>query len=629
MLRAMTTLLDSAKSALNRVFGFSEFRPGQAEIIETVLAGGDILAVMPTGSGKSLCFQLPALLRPGLTVVISPLIALMRDQISQLRGYGIAAASLNSANDFEENSAVYRSLHDGTLSLLYVSPERAVRDDTIALLRSANATLLAIDEAHCVSQWGHDFRPEYLELGGVRKRLGGVQTLALTATADQATRTDIEHKLFDQPPRVFVRSFDRPNLRLSMQPKTGGRRQILAFLASFHGSSGIVYCSSRKRTESMADVLAESGYRALPYHAGMQPDARNRHQDAFLNEDGVVMVATIAFGMGIDKPDVRFVCHADMPQNVESYYQEIGRAGRDGLSAHTLTLYGLDDMRLRRLQIEQGHSSDERKRVERQKLNALIALCEAPRCRRQTLLAYFGESSPLCGNCDLCLAGVKAFDGTVEAQKIMSAALRTGERFGTEHLVNILTGTASDAVVRWRHDVLPTFGVGKDRGANEWRSLIRQLYAAGLLSMDTMEHGRWAVTESGREVLRGRERIELRADLLQAAVGRSGKKARAAAADSHVTTPAEQDLLARLKELRRNIAGTIGQPTYVVFPDRTLLEMVARKPTTLATMGELYGIGQTKLDKYGKAFLAVLAASCNVAKRMEKTHSGRGDNIDS
>ena len=603
----MTNGLAPARAHLQKVFGFGDFRPGQGEIVEAVLQGRDVLAVMPTGSGKSLCYQLPALLRPGLTVVVSPLVALMRDQVGQLRGYGVAASSLNSSNDAAENRAVIDSIRDGSLRLLYVAPERLTKDGTLGLLRAAGIALLAIDEAHCVSQWGHDFRPEYLALGQVRESLGGVQTIALTATADRATRADIEKKLFAAPPQVFISSFDRPNLKLTMQPKSGGRRQLLDFVAAHRGDSGIIYCSSRKRTESWAGILQGAGVNALPYHAGLDSAIRHANQDAFLKQDGVVMVATVAFGMGIDKPDVRFVCHADMPGNVEAYYQEIGRAGRDGLPADTLTLYGLDDMRLRRVQIEEGQASDERKRIERQKLNALIALCEAPRCRRQTLLAYFGETAPRCGNCDLCLDGAAVFDATVEAQKIMSAILRTGERFGTEHLIAVLTGALTDAIQRHGHDALPTFGVGKDRSPNEWRSLIRQLYAAGMIALE-MDHGRWTVTDQGRPVLRGAERLELRNDLLKPSGGRKAKRSSGGTATQNLNV-ADAALLDALKALRRELAGKLGQPTYVVFPDRTLLEMVAFKPRTPAALRELYGIGETKLQRYGAAFLEILAGA--------------------
>jgi ATP-dependent DNA helicase RecQ len=610
-----TALLAQAKSRLETVFGFPSFRPGQEEIIQAILGGEDVLAIMPTGSGKSLCYQLPTLVRPGLTVVVSPLISLMRDQVGQLREYGIEAASLNSGNDPAENRRVHYLLREGTLRLLYVAPERLVRADTAALLREAGVTLLAIDEAHCVSQWGHDFRPEYLAIGKVREALGGVQTIALTATADLPTRTDIGRKLFTTSPRTFIRSFDRPNLRLAMRPKASARKQILDFIAAHRGDSGIVYCSSRRRTEELAAALTEAGYKALPYHAGLEPPVRNAHQDTFLQDDGVIVVATVAFGMGIDKPDVRFVAHADMPQNVESYYQEIGRAGRDGLPADTLTLYGLDDMRLRRMQIEEGGSSEERKRIERQRLNALIALCEAPRCRRQTLLAYFDEASTPCGNCDLCLDGVDLFDGTIDAQKAMSAMLRTGERFGTEHLIDVLIGNSTEAIRRWGHEALPTFGVGRERPANEWRSILRQLYAAGLTSLDIGEFGRWTVTDEGRRVLRGEAKLELRRDTLQTAKQRRDKTTAklAAAVGKAGFGPADAGseamavLLQALKELRRDIAKRIRQPAYIVFNDRTLLEMAALRPGSLDEMSHIHGVGQAKLAKFGDAFLEVIA----------------------
>jgi ATP-dependent DNA helicase RecQ len=603
--------LDAAEATLHTVFGFERFRAGQAEIVRALLGGEDVLAVMPTGSGKSLCYQLPAILRGGLTVVVSPLIALMRDQVRQLQGFGVNAASLNSANADDENQRVYRDLRDGSLRLLYVAPERLVRSDTVALLKRSGAGLLAIDEAHCVSQWGHDFRPEYLELGQIRAELGDITTIALTATADAPTRADIVQKLFGaqdgrRPPRTFIRSFDRPNLHLMMQPKANARKQIGDFIAARRGLSGIVYCASRRRTEELAAGLNAMGHTALAYHAGMDQRLRDANQDAFLREDGVVMVATVAFGMGIDKPDVRYVCHADMPRNVEAYYQEIGRAGRDGLPAETLTLYGLDDMRLRRLQIEEGEASDERKRIERQRFNALVALCESPRCRRQTLLAYFGETSEPCGNCDLCLDGVARFDGTVEAQKALSAMARTGQRYGTEHLVQILLGNTTDAVLRNEHDRLPTFGVGKDRDANSWRSIFRQLYGGGLIELDIAGHGGWFITDAGRAVLRGQSRVELRQESLTARRdrGRRGGSAMAEAALS----PADQRLLAALKDLRRQLATELQQPAYVVFSDRTLIELATRRPGSLYRLADIHGIGQAKLERFGQAFLDVVLA---------------------
>ncbi len=602
--------MDAAQAMLHTVFGFERFRAGQAEIVQALLGGEDVLAVMPTGSGKSLCYQLPAILRGGLTVVVSPLIALMRDQVRQLQGFGINAASLNSANDEAENQRVYRDLREGSLRLLYVAPERLVRPDTVALLKRSNAGLLAIDEAHCVSQWGHDFRPEYLALGSIRAELGNITTVALTATADAPTRADIVQKLFagdgGKVPREFIRSFDRPNLHLMMQPKASARKQIGDFIAARRGLNGIVYCSSRKRTEELAAGLVAMGHNALPYHAGMEQRLRDANQDTFLRDDGVVMVATVAFGMGIDKPDVRYVCHADLPRNVEAYYQEIGRAGRDGLPAETLTLYGLDDMRLRRMQIEEGETSDERKRIERQRFNALVALCESPRCRRQTLLAYFGEASEPCGHCDLCQDGVARFDGTVEAQKAMSAMMRTGQRYGTEHLVQLLLGNTTDAILRSEHDRLPTFGVGKDRDANAWRSIFRQLYGGGLIDLDIAGHGGWFITDAGRAVLRGQQKVEMRVESLSA---RREKSRRGASGMAEAALePADQRLLAALKDLRRQLATELQQPAYVIFSDRTLLELAAKRPTSLYRLTDIHGIGQAKLERFGQVFLDVVLA---------------------
>jgi len=588
---------------LHDVFGFPSFREGQEEIVRAVLAGEDILAVMPTGAGKSLCYQLPTLARQGLTLVVSPLIALMRDQVAALRHFGVEAGSLNSANDAEENRRVSEAIREGRMRLLYASPERLANTGAPEWLARAGVDLLAIDEAHCVSQWGHDFRPEYAMLGEVRRRLGGVQTIALTATADVATRGDIMDRLFETEPRLFIHGFDRPNLRLAMQAKENTRRQLFTFLDKHRHESGIVYCSSRNATEKIADSLSQAGYRALPYHAGMAQDDRAKNQDIFLQEDGIVMVATVAFGMGIDKPDVRFVAHAALPKSIEAYYQEIGRAGRDGAAADTLTLYGLDDMRLRRLQIEDSESSDEQKRVERQRLNALVALCEAPRCRRQTLLAYFGETTEPCGNCDLCIDGIMSFDGTVEAQKLLSAIVRTGERFGTEHLISILVGEETDAVRRFGHGQLKTFGVGADRSKTEWRSLLRQIYAAGLVSLELTEYGRWTITDSGVAVLKGQERIELRSDVLMKPRER---RRRRAALEAHATVPGDDPLLMALKALRTRLAKEEGVPAYVIFSDRSLIDMAARKPTTLRAFGEIHGVGQAKLDRYGDAFLEVL-----------------------
>jgi len=602
----MSDLLDSARALLHSVFGFNAFRPGQEEIVRAVLDGESVLTVMPTGSGKSLCYQLPAIARPGLTLVISPLIALMRDQVRALTAAGVAAGSLNSSNEPAENARVMGLLRSEELKLLYVAPERLSRPDMVEMLADSNVTMMAIDEAHCVSQWGHDFRPEYLTLGNLARQIGGrLQTMALTATADGPTRGDIVDKLFTESPRTFVRSFDRPNLRLAFKAKDRSSKQVLAYVREHAGESGIVYCSSRRKVEELAEVLKKDGVNALPYHAGLDKSVRDRNQDRFQQEDGVVMTATVAFGMGIDKPDVRFVCHADLPGNVEAYYQEIGRAGRDGLPADTLTLYGMGDMQLRRMQIEQGDSSDERKRIERQRLNALLALAEAPRCRRQTLLSYFGEASETCGNCDLCMEGVERYDATVEAQKAMSAIVRTGERFGLEHLIAIVTGDATENVRKFNHDKLPTFGVGKDRKPAEWRSIFRQISAVGLIAQDMMEHGRWWVTDEGWKILKGEGRIELRKDLA-ASSAKGSRRDRKAAVASAITSEADGSLLDALKALRSRLAKAQNVPAYVVFSDRTLVELATHRPASPAAMREIHGIGDAKLERYGTAFLDVV-----------------------
>jgi ATP-dependent DNA helicase RecQ len=597
--------LTAAQHRLRTVFGFGAFRPGQAEIVSAILDGRDVLAVMPTGSGKSLCYQLPALLRDGLTIVVSPLIALMRNQVAQLCGNGIAAASLNSANDPAENRAILERIARGALRLVYVAPERLLKAETLDLLKRADVAMLAVDEAHCISQWGHDFRPEYAALGAVQAELGGVQTVAFTATADAATRTDILEKLFRRPPAVFVHGFDRPNLRLAMRAKVGGRTQIADFIKAHSGQSGIVYCASRRKTEELAQYLGQTGVNALPYHAGMEAAARSRNQDAFLQDDGVVIVATVAFGMGIDKPDVRFVLHADMPANIESYYQEIGRAGRDGMPADTLTLYGIGDIRLRRLQIDDSEAPAEQKRVDRQRLNALVSLCESPRCRRQTLLAYFGEAVEPCGNCDFCCEGAEVIDGTIAAQKALSAIVRTGERFGTEHLTNVLLGEKTEAIEKFGHDCLPTSGVGKEYGKPEWRSIFRQLHGGGLIALDITGHGTWSVTETGRAVLKGARNVTLRRDTLKPA---ARKTARAAVNAAALADGAEGDaeLFEALRRRRSELAKAQRVAAYVVFADKTLVDMARRKPVTAAEMSAVHGVGEAKLRQYGEVFLGVI-----------------------
>jgi len=593
-------LLAEARRALTEIYGFADFRPGQEEIVAAALAGENVLAVMPTGSGKSLCYQLPALARRSLTLVVSPLIALMRDQVAQLAALGVNAAALNSASEPEERRRIAAGLRDHTLRLLYVAPERLLRDDTLESLRGA-VDLLAIDEAHCVSQWGHDFRPEYLRLREAAAALGDPQILAVTATADAPTRADIVARLFTRRPRVFVRSFDRPNIFLAMRPKANATRQLIDRLDAHAGDSGIVYCASRRRAEELAREFAERGRQALPYHAGLEHAERSRHQDIFLQEDGVVICATIAFGMGIDKPDVRFVLHADMPSSIEAYYQEIGRAGRDGLPAEAFGLYSAGDIALRRRQIAEGGAPDERKRIEAAKLEALVGLCETARCRRQTLLAAFGEESAPCGHCDVCQGAVRLIDGSLEAQKALSAVLRTSGRFFFGHLANILSGKKSEAVERHGHDQLKTFGVGADRAPAEWRGVLRQLLSAQLIEHDGQDRDRLIVTEAGRTVLRGEAPFALREDVV-ARKARRDKRATAFA------TPADSDaeLLAALKSLRGALAKAQKQPAYVVFPDRSLIEMAAAKPRSLDELGRVHGVGAAKLARYGSAFLAVI-----------------------
>jgi ATP-dependent DNA helicase RecQ len=592
-------LMAKARAALASVYGFSDFRPGQEEILAATLDGRDVLAVMPTGSGKSVCYQLPAIVREGLTLVVSPLIALMRGQVAQLRELGVEAASLNSSSEIEERRRIASGLRNRSLRLLYVAPERLLRDDVLVSLKETSVDCLAIDEAHCVSQWGHDFRPEYLRLREVVDALNGVQTIAVTATADAPTRSEIASKLFVRKPQVFVRSFDRPNLFLGMRPKGNATRQLIERLDAHRRESGIVYCSSRRRTEELAEEFAHIGRRALPYHAGLEHPVRAANHDAFLREDDCVICATIAFGMGIDKPDVRFVFHADMPSSIEAYYQEIGRAGRDGLPAEAFTLYSAGDIELRRRQILEGGSTDERKRVEMAKLDDLVALCETARCRRQTLLSMFGEDSRPCGHCDVCKGAVRLIDGRIEAQKALSAVLRTSGRFFFGHLANILSGKTTEAVARHGHDQIKTFGVGKDRTPADWRGVLRQLQSARLIDRDDADRDRLVVTEEGRRVLRGEAAFSLREDVVNAS-------SRRAARNSAQPGDADAELLSALKALRGAIAATQKQPAYVIFPDRTLIEMAKAKPATRDELSGIHGVGAVKLQKYGAAFLAVI-----------------------
>jgi ATP-dependent DNA helicase RecQ len=592
-----------ARELLKSVFGYDDFRPGQEQAIARVVAGQPLLAVMPTGSGKSMCYQLPALIDGGLTLVVSPLIALMRDQVSQMRSLGVAAATLNSLNNEKETDATWAALRAGEVRLLFVSPERLAMDGTQQALRRLNVRRLAIDEAHCVSEWGHDFRPEYRDIRRAVENLGNVPVLALTATADHNTRADIVERLFGAPPEIIVHSFDRPNLDLAFAAKDQPRKQLSAFLDRHRGQNGIVYCASRARAESLAEYFQRNGHEAFCYHAGMDQRDRNRNQDRFLREDGVVAVATVAFGMGINKPDVRFVCHADMPSSVESYYQEIGRAGRDGLPAHTLTLYGLDDMALRRRQIDERDIGEERKRIEMRRLDALIGLCEASSCRRQTLLAYFDEAAEPCGRCDVCQGRVKLYDGTIDAQKALSAVVRTGQRFGAAYLADILTGQATDQVTRNGHEAIKTFGVGKDRAKQAWTGVYRQLFAAGALATASEEFGGFCLTDKGDDILRGRATINLR----DATAPKERARQKAAAAREMVDV--DEALLSALKKLRREIARDEGVAAFMVFPDRTLIDMAEKRPATLDEMALVHGVGDRKLRRYGDAFLEAIAGA--------------------
>ena len=600
----MQDVLLAARRHLKSVFGYDDFRPGQAEVIAAVLEGKPVLAVMPTGSGKSMCYQLPALVDGGLTLVVSPLIALMRDQVQQLRALGVEAGSLNSSNDDEESDRVWQALDDQRLRLLFLSPERLAMDGLRQRLARAGVKRIAIDEAHCVSEWGHDFRPEYRQIRQAVEAIGSVQVIGFTATADRNTRNDIVERLFDAPPSVFLHSFDRPNIDLCFAAKEQPRRQIAAFLNGRRGQSGIIYCASRDRTERMADWLNENGYEAVAYHAGMDRDLRARNQDRFLQEDGVIVAATVAFGMGINKPDVRFVVHADMPASVESYYQEIGRAGRDGLQSWTLTLYGVEDMALRRRQIDEKSIDDERRRIEHTRFSRLTMLCESATCRRQALLACFDEPSTPCGQCDICRGEVALYDGTVDAQKALSAVYRTGQRFGAAYVSDVLMGVASEAIARNGHDQIKTFGVGSDKTKAAWAAILRQLFAADALASASDEYGGFRLTPRGEAILLGRETIALRKDAARPPKPARTKGAQAAAVEGLDADDAA--MFAALRAARLAIAREEGVAAYVVFADRTLLELARQRPMSLHEMAAIHGIGAAKLERYGEAFLEVL-----------------------
>ena len=602
-------MAEPALERLRHVFGFDQFRGEQAEVVNCLIDGGDALVLMPTGGGKSLCYQLPALLRPGTGIVVSPLIALMQDQVEALRQLGVAAACLNSSLAPGEADAVERQFVAGELDLLYVAPERLLTPRFLSLLDRVPLALFAIDEAHCVSQWGHDFRPEYRELTALHERWPGVPRIALTATADAPTRREIVERLRLEDARQFVGSFDRPNIRYRVAAKDDGRRQLLAFLESRRGASGIVYCLSRRKVEATAGFLAESGFDALPYHAGLDTRIRSANQRRFLQEDGVVIVATIAFGMGIDKPDVRFVAHLDLPKSIEGYYQETGRAGRDGDPADAWLAYGLGDAVLLRRMIEEGEAGEERKRLERRKLDALLGYCESTTCRRQQLLAYFGEPHPgQCGNCDNCLQPPATWDGTVAAQKALSCVYRTGQRFGAAHLVDVLRGADTAKVRQFGHDALSTYAIGGDLDAGQWRSVFRQLVAGGLLDVDIEGHGALRLTAASEEVLKGRRTLSMRLEppARERKRARAARKAEAAPADLPVDAMARFD---QLREWRATMAREQNVPAYVIFHDATLRAIALADPDGLDALRLINGVGDRKLERYGEAVLETLATT--------------------
>ena len=586
------------KTLLRDIFGFNEFRPGQSEIIDAVVDKQNVLAIMPTGGGKSLCFQLPALMGEGLTVVISPLIALMRDQVRGLQAAGVAAEAITSANTEEETDKIFSALNANKLRILYLAPERLASTAMQSALHRYNVVSLVVDEAHCVSQWGHDFRPDYLRIGELRRRLG-VPLAAFTATADEETRQEIIERLFDGiAPSSFLHGFDRPNIHFSFVVKDNPRRQIIEFVNQRKGQPGIIYCGTRAKTETLAKALEEVGHSTCHYHGGMSSEDRRVVESRFSGEDGLIVVATVAFGMGIDKPDIRWVAHADLPKSIESFYQEIGRAGRDGGPAEAYTLYGADDIRLRRSQIDEGLASIERKSVDHGRLNALLGLAEALNCRRLTLLKYFGESNVECKNCDLCERPPETFDATQPVRKALSAILRTEEYFGAGHLIDILLGLETDKVRNHGHQSLPTFGVGKDLNRVKWQAVFRQMMGHDLVRPDPNRHGALKIMESALAILSDKKSITLRMDTI--------KSAKSSPKIKMLVSEEDAPLLSALKAKRRELAETAGVPAYIIFNDKTLVEMVQKRPINLDAMAQINGVGAKKLENFGNIFLEVI-----------------------
>ena len=599
--RVILAFMSAALETLRSVFGYENFREPQGVIIDGVIAGHDALVIMPTGGGKSLCYQIPALVRGGCGIVVSPLIALMQDQVDSLRELGVSAAFLNSSLDTQQVSDTEDALLNNQLDLLYVAPERLVQPRTLDLLAHCDIALFAIDEAHCVSQWGHDFRADYLQLNVLHERFPAVPRIALTATADARTRREIAIRLDLENARHHVAGFDRPNIRYRIALKQNPRQQLLGFLRSEHpGDAGIVYCLSRRRVEETARWLQEEGITALPYHAGLPARERSVNQARFLREEGLVIVATIAFGMGIDKPDVRFVAHLDLPKTVEAYYQETGRAGRDGLPANAWLVYGLQDIIKLRQMMDNSAGSEEHKRAEQQRLNAMLGLCEITSCRRQALLHYFGDTlDEPCGNCDTCLEPVATWDATEPAQKALSAIYRTGQRFGVSHVIDVLRGVDNERIMQLEHNRLRVFGIGEGLGANQWRSVFRQLVARAYVSVDMERYGALRLQEKARPLLRGEEKLELRKDNTGAPAARQ-KTRQAVPADLDIA------LWEALRECRRQLAEEQGIPPYIIFHDSTLQAMCAQRPRSLSAFGELPGVGARKQEKYAGAFLDVI-----------------------
>jgi ATP-dependent DNA helicase RecQ len=592
--------MKTAHNILQTVFGYQTFRPPQDKIIEGVIAGRDALVLMPTGGGKSLCYQIPALVRPGCGIVVSPLIALMQDQVDALRLLGVRASYLNSTLSAGEVAAVEQSLREGELDLLYIAPERLNQSRTLTLLQQSPIALFAIDEAHCVSQWGHDFRADYLCLNVLEEVFPTVPRIALTATADARTREEIIARLMLAEADQFIAGFDRPNIRYRIALKHNARQQLLRFLKDEHPTdAGIIYCLSRRKTDDTAHWLQQQGFNALPYHAGLDTKTRSKNQSRFLREEGVIIVATIAFGMGIDKPDVRFVAHLDMPKTIESYYQETGRAGRDGEPANAWMVYGLQDVIKLRQMMEGSDGSEEHKRADQHRLNAMLGLCEITSCRRQALLSYFGdEVDTACGNCDTCLEPVDTWDGTEAARMALSVVYRTEQRFGVNHLVDVLRGGKTDKVNQFGHHQLAAYGVGKDLDNNQWRSVFRQLVARGFLNVDLDRFGALRLEEKCRPLLRGEQQIQLRKDAPQSTTKRQTK--------TPIADDINVDLWEALRECRRQLAEEQGVPPYVVFHDRTLQELCLTLPETMSQFGDIGGVGERKLNKYGAVFLAVI-----------------------